>query len=62
MLSRSESRKEIEIASDKITIIILNCSNCKHGPYKKKKSEIAIAPFVWRAQYHRFDKFILKWS
>ena len=37
MLSRSESRKEIKIATDKITVIILNRSNCKHGPYKKKK-------------------------
>ena len=37
MLPQSESWREIEIASDKITIIILNRSNCKHGPYKEKK-------------------------
>ena len=37
MLSRSESRKEIEIATDKITIMIFNRSNFKHGPYKKRK-------------------------
>ena len=43
MISRSEPRKEIEIATNKITTMFLNfgksepqCSY-KHGSYKKKK-------------------------
>ena len=43
MISRSEPRKEIEIATNKITTMFLNFDESepqrsyKHGSYKKKK-------------------------
>ena len=43
MISRSEPRKEIEIATNKITTMFLNFGKSepqrsyKHGSYKKKK-------------------------
>ena len=44
MISRSEPRKEIEIATNKITTMFLNFDKSepqrsyKHGSYQKKKS------------------------
>ena len=44
MISRSEPRKEIEIATSKLTTMFLNLGKSepqrsyKHGSYKKKKS------------------------
>ena len=55
MLSRSETRKEIEIATNKITTMLLNFgksqSRCSynHGSYKKKK-------FIESELYNRSER------